>query len=80
MISRKALQYYSSLLKKKYRKTENKFIVEGKKSVLEGLNSSYKCEIIFTTNKFIENNGEIKNRILKKKVKIEILKQDKTLT
>lgn len=75
MISRKALQYYSSLLKKKYRKTENKFIVEGKKSVLEGLNSNYNCEIVFTTNKFIENNKAAEAIIEKKKVKIEILKQ-----
>ena len=56
MISKKQLQYYSSLLTKKYRKTENKFIVEGKKSVLEGLNSNYKCEAVFITNKFTDEN------------------------
>jgi len=52
MISKKELQYYSSLLTKKHRKTENKFIVEGKKSVLEGINSKYECEFIFVTNNF----------------------------
>jgi len=75
MISKKDLQYYSSLLKKKYRKSESKFIVEGKKSVLEGLNSNYECEIVFITNKFIENNKAAKTEIVKKEVKIEILKQ-----
>jgi tRNA G18 (ribose-2'-O)-methylase SpoU len=54
MISKKELQHYSSLLIKKFRQTENKFIVEGKKSVLEGLKSSYKCEVIFITYKFLE--------------------------
>lgn len=59
MISMNELQYYSSLLTKKYRKKENKFIVEGKKSVLEGLNSSYKCEVVFITNKFSDENEEM---------------------
>ena len=63
MISKKQLQYYSSLLIKKYRKTENKFLVEGKKSVLEGINSSYKCEVVFVTNKFSVENIETVNEI-----------------
>ena len=37
MISKSELQYYSSLLTKKYTEEENKFLVEGKKSVVEGL-------------------------------------------
>ena len=75
MISKKDLHYYSSILKKKYRKTENKFLVEGKKSVLEGLNCSYKCEIVFATNKFIENNERTKTELSQRKIKLEILKQ-----
>jgi TrmH family RNA methyltransferase len=75
MISKKELQYYSSLLTKKHRQAENKFIVEGKKSVLEGLNSSYKCEIVFVTNKFSEENGDTIAGIVKMKKKIETLKQ-----
>ena len=75
MISKKELQYYSSLLTKKHRQTENKFIVEGKKSVLEGLDSSYKCEIVFVTNKFNEENEETIAEIAKKNKKIETLKQ-----
>ena len=75
MISKKDLQYYSSLLKKKYRKEENKFIVEGKKSVLEGMNSKYECEKVFLTNKFSKENEHTITELAKKKKKIEILKQ-----
>ena len=75
MISKKELQYYSSLLTKKHRQAENKFIVEGKKSVLEGLSSSYKCEIVFVTNKFSEENDDTIAEIVKEKKKIETLKQ-----
>ena len=75
MISKKELQYYSSLLTKKHRTEENKFIVEGKKSVLEGFNSNYECEIIFVTSKFIEENKDTITEIAKKKKKLETLKQ-----
>ncbi|MCW9064739.1 MAG: RNA methyltransferase [Ignavibacteriaceae bacterium] len=75
MISKKELQYYSSLLTKKHRKEENKFIVEGKKSVMEGVSSSYNCEIIFVTNNFSAENEKTMTEIVKKKKKIEILKQ-----
>jgi RNA methyltransferase, TrmH family len=75
MITKRELQYYSSLLSKKYRQAENKFIVEGKKSVLEGLNSSYKCEIVFVTNKFNEDDENAITEINRKKKRIETLKQ-----
>ena len=75
MISKSELQYYSTLLTKKYRKSENKFIVEGKKSVLEGINSSYKCEIIFVTNKFSEENSDTIGEITALKNRITTLKE-----
>lgn len=75
MILKKELQYYSSLLTKKHRRAENKFIVEGKKSVLEGTHSKYECEIIFATNKFSEDNNDMIVEMTKKKKKIEIIKQ-----
>jgi TrmH family RNA methyltransferase len=75
MITKRELQYYSSLLSKKQRQAESKFIVEGKKSVLEGLNSSYKCEIVFVTNKFTEENENSILQLSKKKNRIETLKQ-----
>lgn len=75
MISKTELQYYSSLLSKKHRKTEKKFIVEGKKSVLEGLNSNYECEVVFVTNKFDEEQAEAIAELAKVKKKIVALKQ-----
>ena len=75
MISKTELQYYSSLLNKKYRQAENKFIVEGKKSVFEGLNSNYNCEIIFITSKFADENKDIVSRLSKVKKKFISLKQ-----
>src|SRR5690606_17746800 len=70
-MTKNELKYYSSLLKKQYRNKEKKFIVEGLKSVEEGINSKYKCEKIFVSNNFLESS-ESKN-ILKKK-NIDILK------
>lgn len=79
MISKNDLQYYSSLLSKKHRKAENKFIVEGKKSVLEGLNSNYECEIVFVTNKFAEEHEDAIAELAKVKKKIISLKQKEFL-
>ncbi len=53
MISNNELKYYASLLNKKYRKIENKFLIEGKKIVEEGLASNYDCEKVFITGKFL---------------------------
>jgi TrmH family RNA methyltransferase len=75
MISKKEIQYYSSLLTKKHRQIEKKFLVEGKKSVFDGVNSNYECEIIFVTNKFTEENKNSLDQLSKKKYRIETLKQ-----
>jgi RNA methyltransferase, TrmH family len=75
MISKTELQYYSSLFTKKYRQAENKFLVEGKKSVFEGVTSSYKCEMVFVTNKFSEENVNTLAQISVRKIRIESLKQ-----
>ncbi|KAA0238075.1 MAG: RNA methyltransferase [Chlorobiota bacterium] len=75
MISKNELQYYSSLLTKKHRKSEKKFIVEGKKSVSEGLNSSYNCEIIFITHKFADEDDDVISELSNVRTKIISLKQ-----
>jgi len=75
MISRKELQYYSSLLQKKHRGIENKFLVEGTKSVVEGVNSDYECEMLFITHNFAEENETIIPNLRKSKNKIVTLKQ-----
>jgi TrmH family RNA methyltransferase len=55
MLTKNELKYYSNLLKKKYRKSEKKFIVEGKKLIDEAMGSNYRCEIICATNQFLES-------------------------
>lgn len=79
MLSNRLLKYYSSLLHKKYRKLENKFIVEGKKLVFEGLNSQYDCEIAITTDEFYRNNKEfiefVKQRTIIEKIEIADIKR-----
>jgi len=74
MITRNELKYYVSLLQKKFRLAENKFLVEGEKVVSEGLHSNFECEIIFITPKFSEEEKEYLKQIKSFNTKIEILK------
>lgn len=74
MITKTELKYYQSLLQKKIRRDENKFFVEGKRIVEEGLQSKFKCEIIFHSTSFKENNLNFIKQI-QNKVRIEILKE-----
>ncbi len=52
MLTRREIKYYSSLNKLKYRKIEQKFIVEGIKLVDEALKSSFECELIIASQSF----------------------------
>ncbi|UCH64971.1 MAG: RNA methyltransferase [Ignavibacterium sp.] len=74
MITKNELKYYNSLLQKKFRKLENKFICEGKKVVLECLESSYQSEIIFITQKFLEKEEEYINNLKSFETRIVKLK------
>lgn len=51
-MTKSEIKYYSSLLQKKYRSKEKKFLAEGKRLVEEGLRSGSECEIIFITKEF----------------------------
>jgi TrmH family RNA methyltransferase len=79
MLSNRLLKYYSSLLHKKFRKSENKFIVEGKKLVYEGLKSNYECEIVIITEEFYRNNKEfiefVKQRSIIEKIEPDEVKR-----
>lgn len=74
MISRNNLKYYSSLLNKKFRHSENKFIAEGEKIVTEGLESNFKCEIVFLSDGFAAGNPNFILELKKKKLLYEIVK------
>jgi TrmH family RNA methyltransferase len=54
MISRQKQKLIKSLQLKKYQKQEQKFLVEGEKSVLEILNSQYKINILLATKRFLD--------------------------
>ena len=73
MVSAKQFKYYSSLLHKKFRNEENKFIVEGKKILEEGLKSNYNCEIIFATRQFVEKEKKFLNKINLSSIRTEII-------
>jgi len=74
MITQAALKYYASLLQKKFRLEEQKFLVEGKRLVEVGLEQHrYKCEIVFITNEFKEKNEAFVFSSFKE-VKFEIVK------
>ena len=75
-MDKKELKYYQSLLLKKNRKAEGKFLAEGKRLVLDGLESESECEIIFITKGFFNDHEDIYNELVKLKQKVEILKPD----
>ncbi|MBZ0199521.1 MAG: RNA methyltransferase [Ignavibacteriaceae bacterium] len=74
MLTKNELKYYSSLLKKKNREVEKKFLVEGYKLVDEALNSKYRCDIIISTNAFAEREDEFIYSLQKKQIRVETVK------
>ena len=74
MISKNELKYFSSLLIKKFRQQEEKFIVEGLKTVEEGLNSNYKCEVVFVTPAFMDSFPDVITILQKKSNRVLELK------
>jgi len=58
MLTKRELKYYSSLNKVKYRKIEQKFIVEGIKLVDEALNSFFDCEVVIVTENFAKLHSD----------------------
>ena len=62
MLTKRELKYYSSLNKVKYRKIEQKFIVEGIKLVDEAISSHFECEVIIASNSFANSNSEKLNK------------------
>lgn len=86
MISKNELKYYSSLLQKKYRSAERKFIVEGKKSINEAILSKYSPEVVFVSTTFIKESEaylaelQSKNLIIKEVTEIDFKKLSDTET
>lgn len=74
MITRNELKYYSSLNQKKIRRSENKFLVEGKKIVFEGINANYSCEIVIITNNFLIDNSDLMDLVKRRHIRTEVVK------
>ncbi|MFA5804571.1 MAG: RNA methyltransferase [Melioribacteraceae bacterium] len=74
MLTKNQLKYYSSLLNKKHRADEKKFLVEGRKLIIEALDSGYTCEIILSLNEFADENQSLIKQLNKKKIISEIVK------
>lgn len=53
MLSKNTVKFIKSLHQKKFRNQEQRFFVEGEKSVLEVLNSNFKVEILICTDEFL---------------------------
>ena len=75
MLTRKELQYYASLNKKKFRESESQFLVEGKRIVEEGINSNLKPEIIFVTDEFYSTNFEVIDKLKSLQIRLEKIGQ-----
>lgn len=58
MLSKNKIKLIISLSHKKNRISERLFIIEGKKALLDGLKSKYKCELIVASKLFAETNQE----------------------
>lgn len=73
MLSKSKVHALSKLSLKKFREIENKFIVEGKRLISEGLNSDFKCLEILATQKFMDHDFEYANFLKSKKNNIVII-------
>lgn len=71
MITKNQIKYFSLLNLKKYRNQEKRFLAEGLKIVLEGIESLYPCELVIVTYEFAENNEDLIKQLKRKNVRIE---------
>ncbi len=67
MLSKAKLKYVKSLQLKKYRKAEQRFIVEGTKSVTELLDSDFPIVFVAATDSFIDSHRDV---LVKKKIEV----------
>ena len=74
MLTKNQIKYYSSLLNKKFRHQEKKFLVEGIKLISEALDSNYSCEIIIALKESAAENQNLIKQLNKKKINTEIIK------
>lgn len=74
MLSKNELKYYADLLHKKYRKSEKRFLVEGKKLIEEALDYGFSCEALIFTNDFKSAEDEFLRSVSRKIKRLETVK------
>ena len=74
MLSKNQIKYYSSLLNKKQRHEEKKFIVEGLKLITEAVNYGFRCEIVISQKDFFDENIGFAKFIGKNKINFDSVK------
>ncbi len=74
MISKSKIKQLSKLKLKKYRDSEHKFLVEGKRLVEEGLKSKFICLSVIVTSEFAKRESTFLTEISNLKTKLEIIK------
>jgi RNA methyltransferase, TrmH family len=57
VLTKNELKYYSSLLNKKSRRSESKFLVEGIKLIMEATESGFECDLIISSKSFCDGNA-----------------------
>ncbi|MEP0710471.1 RNA methyltransferase [Algoriphagus sp.] len=62
MLSKNTVKFIKSLHQKKFRNQEQKFFVEGEKSVLEVLNADFRISLVVATEAFAEKNTTLISR------------------
>ncbi|MEB2785183.1 TrmH family RNA methyltransferase [Algoriphagus persicinus] len=62
MLSKNTVKFIKSLHQKKFRNQEQKFFVEGEKSVVETLNSDFEVEMLVATESFLDRYGSSINK------------------
>ena len=73
MATKNQIKFYSSLLQKKFRESEKKFIVEGKRIVEEGLKSKFRCEAVLITKEFETKEKNFLAQLNTQKIKPAVL-------
>jgi TrmH family RNA methyltransferase len=59
MLSKNTIKFFKSLHQKKYRIAHQQFFVEGRKSVLELLESSFVTDCVYATHEFLDTYGDL---------------------
>lgn len=73
MITKNDIKYFASLNLKKFRNQEKRFLAEGLKIVLEGIESYYPCELVLVTYEFAENNEAVLKQLKRKNIRLELV-------